>query len=321
MDGGSISDMAVNTFDPKRVAVLAGPTSAGKTCLALQLCKRLPMQPVCMDSMQVYKELSYGVSSPTNEELATVPHHLYGVGSITKPMTTARFESIARQKIIELQQKGIIPLFSCGTGLYLRALFEGLDDLPATPPELRGRLEAIAEHKGRDFLYRMLQRLDPRGAARLHPNDRQRTQRFLEVRILGGMSILDAWGAKAPPTEYPVVAGLEVPRQLLVRRIEATVAKNLENGWIDEVRALMEADLIDLVLEIRPLGYRSVTEYLAGKLSYEKMVEVIAIETRQFAKRQMTWFRKVSYIQWFPFDPDSGYNIPAITEFMEDRLG
>jgi len=274
-----------------------------------------------MDSMQVYEEMQVGTSRPDDQEMKAAPHHLYGAFSVRNPLSTIRYAEAASQKIEEIQKRNKIPLLVGGTGLYMRALFEGLDQLPQTPVALRKRLNHSAERKGRGWLYQMLQRLDPRGAAHLHINDTQRVQRFLEVRILTGKSMLDAWSKQKNEFTPPVVIGLQVPRPVLHRLIENSVNRMLRGGWIEETKRLQDRQLMSHVFEMGPLGYRQVHEYLANQLTYEKMEGNIVVATRRYAKRQMTWFRKVSYIQWFPFDPNSGYNVKDIMIFLGDRLG
>ncbi len=321
MDGVSFIDMVTASFNPKRVVALVGPTSSGKSGLALKLCRKFPFEIICMDSMQVYKELQIGTSRPCEAETSEAPHHLYGAYSIRKPLTTVGYVEAASQIMKDIQKRGKVPLLVGGTGLYMRALFEGLDKLPSTPAGLRKRLNKSAARRGAHWLYRMLQRLDSKGAAHLHVNDTQRVQRFLEVRILTGKSMLDAWSKSREETTPPVAIGLQVERPVLNGLIENSVNRMLRGGWIEETKALKDNQLMQYVFDSGPLGYRQVHEYLANELTYEKMEGSIVVATRRYAKRQMTWFRKVSYIQWFPFDPNSGYNVKDIMIFLGDRLG
>ena len=320
MDDPDNSSMAALSFDPTRVLVIAGPTSSGKSSLALSLAEEAQGELVCMDSMQVYREMQVGTSRPATKELTQVPHHLYGDFSIEKPISGAAYVSRASSIITDIQTRGKLPILVGGTGLYMKALFEGLDDLPATPNALRMRLETLSKRHGLSWLYRMLQRLDPKGAAHLHPNDQQRIQRFLEVRILTHQSMLDLWNKRPANPKPPVAIGLRVERPLLVKRISDSVSRMLKSGWIEETQALKKQGLTSALQKVGPLGYSQVLEYLAGNINYEKMEETVAVITRRYAKRQMTWFRKVDYIQWFPFDPVSGYNVKQIKAFMKERF-
>lgn len=323
MDQSPPQKTNISKFDPKRVLVIVGPTGSGKTSLCFSLAQQIqmPIEIVCMDSMQIYAECRIGTTRPTEEEEKIVPHHLFGAFSIQENMSSARYSEQASSIIAQIQARGRLPVLIGGTGLYMRALFEGLDAIPATPAALRERLEKLVQKKGKTHLYQLLKRLDPQAAAKLHVNDRQRVMRFLEVRLMTGQSMLSLWGNQENNREHPIVIGLQVERSLLVNRIEQRVPRMLEAGWLAEVKSMEENGLIDLILDLGPLGYRQIFEYLASRQTYEKMVENIVVETRRYAKRQMTWFRKVTYIQWFPLDPKTGYNEKGIVAFINEKLG
>ena len=310
-------------INPKRALALVGPTSSGKSRLAIQISQVFPCEVICMDSMQIYRELAIGTARPSNQDLKEVPHHLYGFRSVREPMSAAAYAEMAQRKIETVLDRDKLPILVGGTGLYLRALVEGLSDLPSTPKTLRQRLDGLNEKKGLGHLYALLARLDPAGARQLHPNDRQRIQRFLEVRILTGKSMLDHWKQQKLRPKNPTMLclGLSVERQVLNTRIQKQTAEMLHSGWIEETRGLIEQNLMPDVLRLGPIGYREIGEFLSGKLEKEALWEKIFIATRQYAKRQMTWFRKGSYIQWFHFDPDLGYNIPLITNFIKGNIG
>ncbi len=277
-----------------------------------------------MDSMQIYRELSVGTASPTAAEKAAAPHHLFNAFSVAEPLSCVAYAGHARRVMADIRERGRVPLLVGGTGLYLKALFEGLDELPVTPPALRQRLADLARRRGRPWLHRMLRRLDPDSADALHENDAQRIQRALEVRILSGRSIRELWGRQRHRSQQgspPLTIGLHVERDLLHRKIRENVEKMLHNGWLDEMRALIETGLAARVLQLGPIGYRDVYRYLAGTLGWEELVSLVTVATRRYAKRQMTWFRKVDYIQWFSFDPGSGYNRNEIVALLKHKLG
>lgn len=309
-------------YDPRRVVVLAGPTGSGKTALTRTLCAKLPFELVCMDSMQLYREMRIGTCRPTDEELTVAPHHFFGTFSVKAPMTAVRYAKLAAHCLGDIQSRGNIPLLVGGTGLYMRSLFDGTAPLPTTPPALRRRLDRIAAQRGRPWLYRLLQRLDPEGAAHLHPNDKQRIQRFLEVRLQSGTGMLTHWRRQKPDSgQKPTAIGLQVPRPILRQRIESRLETMLKEGWIAETKQLEDENLIADVLQCGPIGYREILDYLHGKSKQAYMYERIAVATKRYAKRQMTWFRKVDYIQWFPFDAKSGYNETAILDCIIAGLG
>ena len=322
MVGNSGSDLDPAPFDPRRLIALVGPTSSGKTALSLELAARLPIELICMDSMQLYAELKVGTARPDARAQQGVRHHLFGAVSVREPMNAQRYAAMASRVIAEIQARGRLPMLVGGTGLYLRALLGGLDALSTTPVALRARLDRLTVRKGRAHLARLLARLDPRGAAHLHPNDHQRIQRFLEVRLLSGRSMLDLWAeATARQVSAATLIGLEVPRAILDERIRGAVAHMLRSGWLAETEGLIEAGLFAHVLEIAPIGYADVADLLAGKSTRDEVSERIYRATRRYAKRQMTWFRKASDIRWFPFDPESGYNITGIIEVVQGNMG
>jgi len=276
-----------------------------------------------MDSMQIYRELKLGTASPSAEELAAAPHHLYNAFSVREPLNCATYAECARRVMVEIQRRGRTPLLVGGTGLYLRTLFEGLDDVPATEPALRARIDRLGERRGRLWLHRMLQRLDPESAREIHPHNRQRVQRALEVRIQTGRGIRDFWRERDSLSvdALPLVIGLRIERDLLHRKINENVEKMLKRGWLNEVQALMDAGLADAAERLGPIGYREARHYLEGALSWGELLARVATATRRYAKRQMTWFRKVNYIRWFTFDPTSGYNVGEIASLMKHTLG
>jgi len=308
--------------DPSRLAsiglTLVGPTGSGKSDLVQRLAQRLPIELVCMDSMQLYRGLCIGVAAPTEQERQTVPHHLFGEFDLREPMTAAAYAEVAAEKALEIHARGKVPVWIGGTGLYLRSLFEPLSGLPQTPPDLRQRLTSVAARKGPAHLYRLLRRLDPHAAKRLHPNDRQRIQRFLEVRLLTGTSILNLWErqAKARPQPPPIVLGLHVERPLLWHRIEQRLRKMLDAGWIDEARLLRAQGLEQAVRAVAPIGYAQVFEFLDGRLRFDELFDRIYFATRRYAKRQMTWFRKVPYVSWFAYKACSGYDIEDMMKMV-----
>ncbi|CAM2009770.1 tRNA (adenosine(37)-N6)-dimethylallyltransferase MiaA [Acanthopleuribacter pedis] len=305
-----------------RCVAVVGPTGAGKSEIALTLAEQFGGELVCMDSMQIYKGLTIGTNGPDAAERARVPHHLFGFADIQSPLSSVAYVERARAVLAEIQARGNLPILVGGTGLYLKALVEGLDPMPATPPELRERLNRTVTEKGLPHVYRLLQRLDPAGAARLHANDRQRIQRFLEVRLLSGKSILDLWAQreKTQCEPVPIVIGCAVAREILVEQIQLRAGKMLENGWIEETRLLLQAGLQEFLLQLAPIGYDEIIAHLNGRRTLDDVATKIAIQTRQYAKRQVTWFRKVPYIQWFHFDPYSGYNTARIIAFLNQRL-
>ncbi len=263
-----------------------------------------------MDSMQLYREMVIGTAAPTKEELAAAPAHLFGAFSVTDPMSSARYASITSQIIAGIQARNRLPVLVGGTGLYLRFLFQSPRNLPETPPWLRDRLNLRVKKHGINRLFNILKRVDPRAAAHLNPGDSQRVQRFLEVRLMTGQSLLDHWDLQSQQTSsQPFVIGLQMDRVLLWQRLEKRLQVMMDAGFLAEVERLSAAGLRDQVQKTGPIGYRLLFEVAANKCDLDQAMTSIFVHTRRYAKRQMTWFRKMHDIQWFPYQVSSGYNI------------
>lgn len=308
-------------FDPRRVIALVGPTGSGKTAVASALAQALPVEMVCMDSMQLYREMRIGTAAPTAEELAMAPSHLFGAFSVVEPMSCARYAEEASCAIQAILGRDRIPLLIGGTGLYMRFLFQPTFGLPKTDERLRARLTNLAERKGIGHLYRLLQRLDPEAAQYLNSGDRQRVMRFLEVRVGTGRSMLEHWSQQqAVDRNLPVTIGLKVERDVLWRRLKRRLEAMIELGLVQESQHLIDAGLRQAVERTGPIGYRTMFRFLDGQGTLVEAKERIYIDTRRYAKRQMTWFRKLAYIQWFPYYPGSGYNIALMLSHIRQSI-
>jgi len=297
------------------VIVLLGPTGSGKSSVAIKLSEQLPIEIICMDSMQVYSELSIGNTAPSEKEREKVAHHLFGSVSIRNEYSSVHWLHDALQVIKEIHGRGNIPVFVGGTGLYFQILTEGISEVPKTPKDLRHRLDQRCDEKGLSSLYNLLARLDPDAARMVHYNDRQRVQRFLEIRILTGRSVVDLWAlGRKSPIEYPILTlGLSAPRAILRRRIRDRLNEMLCSGWLDEVIELGKNGLRHAVEKRGPLGYQILFRMLDGDFPlFNEAIERIDIATRRYAKRQMTWFQNISEIEWVHLQDDLGYNLEQI---------
>jgi tRNA dimethylallyltransferase len=282
--------------------ILTGPTACGKTALALELAQRVGGEVVALDSMTVYRGMDIGTAKPSPAERERVPHHLIDVLDPWESLTVAWWLARAEEACADIVARGKRPIFVGGTPFYLKALLHGLFPGPPADEELRRALEAEAARDGNEALHARLAAVDPKTAARLHPNDVRRVVRALEVHTLTGRPISawqNTWDSPAfaespesapPPARIPTVV-LELPRETLYERINRRVTTMLDAGWLDEVRRLRELTH-PLSREARQaLGYRELLDHLDRGRDWDETVELIRTHTRQFAKRQLTWFR------------------------------
>jgi tRNA dimethylallyltransferase len=297
--------------------ILTGPTACGKSALALEVAERVGGEVVALDSMTVYRGMDIGTAKPSAAERARVPHHLLDVLDPWESLTVAWWLARAEAACAEVASRGKRPIFVGGTPFYLKALLHGLFPGPPADGELRHALESEAARDGNAALHARLAAVDAKSAARLHPNDVRRVVRALEVHTLTGRPISDwqqNWDtasfaespdAAPPPAPIPGVV-LELPRELLYDRINARVGAMLDAGWLDEVRALRALPK-PLGREARQaLGYRELLDWLENGGDWPGTVDLIRTHTRQFAKRQLTWFRHLRSLVPVPADaPDA----------------
>jgi tRNA dimethylallyltransferase len=276
-------------------AILTGPTGSGKSAVALELAERLNAEIVCMDSMTLYRGMDIGTAKPTADEQARVPHHLLDVLDPWESGSVAWWLERAAEACRQIRGRGRRPLFVGGTPFYLKALRHGLFDAPPVDPAIRRRLEADAERVGHEAMHRRLAEVDAKAAQRLHPNDVRRVVRALEVYEATGRPISDlqqTWHTPAS-TRIPCVY-LDWPRDELCRRIDARVGAMLAAGWVEEAARLRQLPRPLSKEASAALGYRELLSHPAGAAVSEELADAIRLRTRQFAKRQLTWFRKLS---------------------------
>jgi len=274
------------------VVVIGGPTASGKSALALALAERLNGIVVNADAMQVYRELAIVTARPTAEEMARAPHRLYGVLSAAQRCTVARWRRLALAAIAAARREGRLPIVVGGTGLYLKALMEGLAAVPDIPPAIRAQAKARHTALGAPGLHAELARLDPAMAARLKPGDSQRLIRAWEVVTATGQSLAAFQQAiPAPPRLWFVPIRLLPPRQELYAACDARCRRMLADGALDEVRALQALKLDPDLPAMKAVGVRELMQCLGGDLSREAALAAFQQATRNYAKRQLTWFR------------------------------
>ncbi|MEW6304839.1 MAG: tRNA (adenosine(37)-N6)-dimethylallyltransferase MiaA [Verrucomicrobiota bacterium] len=292
---------------------LAGPTAVGKSSVALRLAELLGGEIISVDSMQVYRGLDIGTSKPTAAERARVPHHLLDVADLDQPFDAARFVVLARAAVADLTKRGKRPIFCGGTGLYFRAYLEGLGDAPPANPALRAELEAAPLEQ----LLRELEQRDPATFARIDRANPRRVVRAVEVIRLTGkpFSAQRAGWEETPPPEFFFCLQRE-PADLRAR-IDARVDAMFAAGLVDETRALLARGLEKNRTAMQAIGYRQVVEHLRGERSLAETIDLVKTKTRQYAKRQLTWFRAQPGVQWL--EPDT--NLDTTADQLAARVG
>ena len=293
-----------------RAIFLMGPTASGKTDLAIQLVEQYPCEIISVDSALVYKGLNIGSAKPNAEELTRAPHRLIDIRDPINSYSAADFRKDALLAMAEITAAGKIPLLVGGTMLYFKALFEGIAQMPESDLVMRAEIENEAKQFGWPHLHRQLADVDPQSAARIHPNHSQRIERALGLYRSTGVTMTEFHQRQsvAEPFAYDVcqLAIAPLNRAVLHQRIEKRFRQMLEQGFVNEVRALHGRGDLHLDLpSIRAVGYRQVWQYLDGLLDYDEMIERGIIATRQLAKRQFTWLRAWHDLHWLHTDAEN----------------
>ncbi|QJA06622.1 tRNA (adenosine(37)-N6)-dimethylallyltransferase MiaA [Thermosulfurimonas marina] len=283
-----------------RVVAVVGPTGVGKSALAIELAERFGGEVVNFDSVQVYRGLDIGTAKPGPEERSRVPHHLFDFLEPWEEFNAAAYAEKAQRVVREIVARGRLPVLAGGTGLYLKALLHGLFPVEV-PREIREALRQRLEKAGLSALYAELSRVDPEAARRIHPHDRVRVLRALEVFYATGrpFSALAREHAFRESRFQALKIGLYLPREELYRRLEARVEEMLSRGLLEEVRGLLSRGLSPELKPLQSIGYRHMIAYLTGKLPWEEAVRLMKRDTRRYAKRQLTWFRADPEVHWF----------------------
>ncbi len=301
-----------------RPVVVVGPTASGKTAAAVELAKRVEAEIISADSMAIYRGMDIGTAKPAPLEQQGVTFHMIDIVDPDEPFTVADFQERASKIVDELMAKCKLPLIVGGTGLYIRALIDGLN-IPGPGPnaEIRAKLAEIAAEKGKSYLHDQLARVDPVTAARLHPNDVKRVIRALEVYEQTGKAMSQAVEETRPESaRYPdaLFFGLTMDRQKLYQRIEQRVDEQIRQGLIQEVARLLDQGYDVDLPSMQGLGYKEIAAGLKGEYDLDTAVDVLKQSTRRFAKRQFTWFRADPRIQWIDVDEKQPSEVADIIE-------
>ena len=297
--------------------IVLGPTAVGKSRVAVDLSLRFGGEVVSGDSIQVYRGFDIGTDKPTVEARRGVPHHLIDIVGPEVQFTAADFVREALSAARGIAARGRLPIVAGGTGLYIKALCDGLFPGPGRDPALRAALEAEAREKGLETLFRRLEAVDPEYAHKIRGRDRIRIIRALEVHAATGRPISEHFRATESPVKGRTVVrlGLRLEKDELYRRIDARVDRMFERGLIEEVRGLLARGIPETAPPFRALGYSHVLRHLKGEIGLLEAAALTKTDTRHYAKRQMTWFRKMAGIVWF--SPEDG---PALEEHVQNQL-
>ena len=281
----------------KSVIIVVGPTGVGKTALAIDLAQHYKAEIISADSRQCFKELNIGVARPSIEELGAVPHHFIASHSIHDKVDAAVFEQYALQQTNELFERHDVVVMAGGTGLYIKAFCEGMDDIPVIKPGIRSDITDQYEEKGLDWLQQEVKEKDPEFYKVGEIQNPQRLMRALEIIESTGQSVLHFRKGNKIKRDFNIQKiGLELPKEELHRNIHTRTDKMIEAGLIDEVKSLLPYKNLNA---LHTVGYSEIVDYLNEKISLEKAIELIKTNTRQYAKRQMTWFKKDKEIKWY----------------------
>jgi len=314
------------------VIFLMGPTASGKTDLAIELCKVLPCDIISVDSSQVYRSMDVGTAKPEPEVLRDSPHRLIDICDPADAYSVGEFLNDARREIEAIRTAGRVPLLVGGTMLYFKALREGIADLPRADEKIRGEIEQQAADKGWPFVHALLAKVDPEGAAAIHPNHSQRISRALEVYRASGLPLTqlikqqleNGCGVAPLEKDYRIVQMALIPtdRAALHQRIEQRFDSMLNQGFVDEVKALRQrGDLTTDLPAVRAVGYRQIWAYLDGECTYDEMRARGVAATRQLAKRQLTWLRGWTELHRLQLDATKGDKAHTDENILSKALG
>ena len=284
-----------------KVIVIVGPTASGKTSASINVAKKLNGEIISADSMQIYREMNIGTAKVTKEEADGIKHYLVDVVNPDEVFNVTKYKEMAEAAIEEIIAKGKTPIIVGGTGLYVSTLINGIEFAEVGEDvEYREQMTALAEEKGAEYLHNELRKVDPDAADAIEMNNIRRVVRALEIFKLTGKTKtqLDIESRKEVKYDYRVY-GIDTPREELYNRINIRVDKMFEEGLLEEVKHVNEKYKISSTA-IQGLGYKEVIEYIDGKVTYDEMIEKLKMETRRYAKRQLTWFRREEQIKWCP---------------------
>ncbi len=306
----------------KPLVILTGPTAVGKTALSIKLAKAINGAIISADSMQVYRGMDIGSAKITLEEMDGVPHYLIDVLEPDEEFHVVRFQEMAKAAIQEIYEKGQIPIITGGTGFYIQAILYDIDfTTQDEDTDFREKLEALAKMQGNNVLHEMLKNVDPVSAQKIHANNRKRIIRALEFYEKTKTPISahnEAEAAKESPYSFCYFV-LNDDRDKVYNRIEKRIDLMLSTGLINEVKELQDKGYHKSMVSMQGLGYKEILSYLEGEISFEEAVYILKRDTRHFAKRQLTWFRREKDVTWIN-KPEFSYDDDKILKFMIEKI-
>lgn len=305
----------IGSWNKKKVIVIVGPTCSGKTNLSIKIAQLIPSEIISADSRQFYKYLDIGTAKPSKDQLNKIPHHLIDFLDPSDNYNVSRFENDAELKIEEIFKRNITPIILGGSGLYIKALIDGIFDSADTDENYRSELLKKRKEFGNEFLYEELKKVDPVSASKMLPQNWKRVMRALEVFHTTGEPIWKHHQKQSSSKEMKYnffQFGLNWDRKILYENIDRRVDEMIENGFVSEVNNILKMGYDKNLNSLNTVGYKEIIQYLDGEISLERAIELIKRNTRHYAKRQITWFRKDKRIQWF--DVESANDLDKIAE-------
>lgn len=304
----------------KKAVIICGPTGSGKSDLGMAVCERFGGSIIGADSRQIYKKLDIGTAKPTKEDRRRIPHYLIDIVDVSEEFTAVRFAEMARDCIEQIIMEGRIPVIVGGAGLYLEALTGAIVDAPPKDDEVRKALESRIEREGCEKLHRELRKIDPESADKISPNDPVRIVRALEIFELSGepAGLIRKTGYYPSPEIDFLWIGIDLPREILYERIDARVESMVEAGLVDEVEGVLDEGLAEALKTKKIVGYTEILKSLEGEYSLMEAISLIKQHTRNYAKRQMTWFRNRLSPYWI--NPLEGGFHDKVFQLIDDYL-
>jgi tRNA dimethylallyltransferase len=305
----------------QRVLTIVGPTAVGKTALSLELARRFNGEIISGDSMQFYRGMDIGTAKATIAERAEVPHHMIDICDPDEDVTVADFQRVCKTLIAEINERGRLPMLVGGTGLYVQSVLYDYRFSQAGEDEVyRASLTIFAEEHGNEALHAKLREVDPVTAERLHPNDVKRVIRALEVHHMTGTPMSE-YQARSEESPYDLLLiGLTMERSQLYDRINRRVDQMITEGLIEEVKGLLDQGYTASLRSMQALGYKEIIAYLEGAMTREDAIELLKKRTRNFAKRQLTWFRAMKDIVWFDVTPVEGGSLSSVYDAIYETV-